>query len=489
MRVPQGGYEAFFVNMSLKLSEILKKAEYAGFLMMAACIPLSWQWASYVMVALCIIVCLKAVVCRRQLPPVSFRDVLPYLLFSATFFCYLASVAWSDDLHEAWRMVNKKLPFLVLSATFLVSRPDLDGRKVRAIMWVFAGSTLVMFAANFGYAAYDVIFREFGPRRFFNMVEVNGVHHTYMAMYACMSLFFCLMELSRGKSRLHRLVFASCSFFLAVYVVLLDSRAGQLCMLLLIVFYVLVLVIGQKRYRFGLLLFAGFCMAATATAILFPRSVSRLTQTVQSLKSETAPDSRVIISDAIRPQLGKNVLFGVGCGDRMATFISCYEDVRERLVETVRPAPDASMETFPADRAACIAVLDDTLSFMMVRPKPWVDSLAAEHHCDSISLYGYFHRSSWLKYSIECGFNPHNQYKDTMIAVGCIGLIFLLSYFVFPVVSMWRRGKWDVLWLSLLLIVAFNALFESVFEQQKGILFFMFLFMVFYQKNSRNVCD
>ena len=489
MRVPQGGYEAFFVNMSLKLSEILKKAEYAGFLMMAACIPLSWQWASYVMVALCVIGCLKAVACRRQLPPLRFRDMLPYLLFSATFFCYLASVAWSDDLHEAWRMVNKKLPFLVLSATFFVSRPELDGRKLRAIMWVFAGSTLVMFAANLGYAAYDVIFREFGPRRFFNMVAVNEVHHTYMAMYACMSLFFCLMELSRGKRRLHGLLSAFCSFLLAVYVVLLDSRAGQLCMLLLIVFYVLILVFGQKRHRFGLLLLAFFCVATAATAILFPRSVSRLTQTVQSLKSETEPDSRVIISDAIRPQLGKNILFGVGCGDRMATFISCYKVVRERLVETVRPAPDASLETFQDDRAACMAVLDDTLCFMMVNSKQWVDSLAAEYHCDSSSLYSFFHRSSWLNYSIEYGLNPHNQYKDTMIAVGCVGLLFLLSYFVFPVVLMWRRGKWDVLWLSLLLIVAFNALFESVFEQQKGILFFMFLFMLFYQKNSRDVCE
>ena len=136
-----------------------------------------------------------------------------------------------------------------------------------------------------------------------------------------------------------------------------------------------------------------------------------------------------------------------------------------------------------------MAVLDDTLCFMMVNSKKWVDSLAAEYHCDSSSLYSFFHRSSWLNYSIEYGLNPHNQYKDTMIAVGCVGLLFLLSYFVFPVVLMWRRGKWDVLWLSLLLIVAFNALFESVFEQQKGILFFMFLFMLFYQKNSRDVCE
>ena len=84
---------------------------------------------------------------------------------------------------------------------------------------------------------------------------------------------------------------------------------------------------------------------------------------------------------------------------------------------------------------------------------------------------------------MEKEYNTHNQYEDTLVAVGWVGLLFMLLYGVLPVAAMWRRRKWDVLWGCLLFIVAFNALFESVFEKQNGILFFLFFFLIFYQKN------
>ncbi|MBR4491830.1 MAG: hypothetical protein IKO98_04145, partial [Bacteroidales bacterium] len=59
----------------------------------------------------------------------------------------------------------------------------------------------------------------------------------------------------------------------------------------------------------------------------------------------------------------------------------------------------------------------------------------------------------------------------------------LLFYFIFPVAVMWRRRDWNPLFCSLLWIVAFNALFESVLEKQSGILFFLYFLLIFYQKN------
>ena len=106
----------------LKTCGVIEKAEVACLFLLPLCLPLSWRWASYVMAAMCVVGCAKAFCRRRILPEGGFRRALPYLLFSATFFCYLLSVLWSDNSHEAWRMVDKKLPFLLLSDHSTLSR-------------------------------------------------------------------------------------------------------------------------------------------------------------------------------------------------------------------------------------------------------------------------------------------------------------------------------------------------------------------------------
>ncbi len=68
--------------------------------------------------------------------------------------------------------------------------------------------------------------------------------------------------------------------------------------------------------------------------------------------------------------------------------------------------------------------------------------------------------------------NPHNQYLQTMLEIGIIGLLLLLGVIVSCIrIAMKQRN-----FLLFLLIsgLAFNMLFESMFQRQSGVVFYSF---------------
>ena len=71
--------------------------------------------------------------------------------------------------------------------------------------------------------------------------------------------------------------------------------------------------------------------------------------------------------------------------------------------------------------------------------------------------------------------NAHNQYAETLLAVGVVGLLLLMAYLVMPIVC--AIGRKDVFWQVFFFsgIVMFNLLFESMLERQMGLLFVGFL--------------
>lgn len=71
-------------------------------------------------------------------------------------------------------------------------------------------------------------------------------------------------------------------------------------------------------------------------------------------------------------------------------------------------------------------------------------------------------------------YNAHNQYAESLLAVGVIGLVLLLAYLVLPLVC--AVGRKDVFWRVAFFtgIVMFNLLFESMLERQMGMLFIGF---------------
>ena len=106
--------------------------------------------------------------------------------------------------------------------------------------------------------------------------------------------------------------------------------------------------------------------------------------------------------------------------------------------------------------------------------------MADKYSCDYSSvrenLAVYFN----MELAIESNCNIHNQFLDAVISVGVLGVLLLIAIFVLPI-YMWVKSKrFDVVYFSLLFVVAFFSMFESTFERQMGIMFFVFFYFILF---------
>ena len=79
----------------------------------------------------------------------------------------------------------------------------------------------------------------------------------------------------------------------------------------------------------------------------------------------------------------------------------------------------------------------------------------------------------------QIGFNLHNQYFQTLVALGIVGLFILVLIFAYPLFGV----RFDVATsaaLAFLFIVAVNLLFESMIERIAGVMFFAFFYSLFF---------
>ncbi len=73
---------------------------------------------------------------------------------------------------------------------------------------------------------------------------------------------------------------------------------------------------------------------------------------------------------------------------------------------------------------------------------------------------------------IAFNYNPHNQYLQTTLEIGVIGLFVLLLFFLKIFLLVIKRR--DLILGLLILTLAFSSLFESMLQRQSGIVFYSF---------------
>jgi len=109
------------------------------------------------------------------------------------------------------------------------------------------------------------------------------------------------------------------------------------------------------------------------------------------------------------------------------------------------------------------------------------------------TVFGYGHRKAEERlqnYYSENGFiwaykfrlNAHNQFLQTMLENGLIGLIFLLGMFC---LIFWDRTH--PFFIAVLFVLLFNMMFESVFNRYVGVTFYVFLLGLVSISNKKNL--
>lgn len=407
-----------YVKTYFEKLSVLQTIEYIILFLLAFSIPISWALATKILALLVVEMLIRLVVEKgRGISLNKHSNKRIFLFFASTYLLYAISMLYTSNVAEGWQNMEKKLSFLILPLFFFVSDLSyLSSKHVKTLFYSFMSGLLFFITGNLLWATYDYIFLDAPVTRFLGKeaTKIFYTHHTYMAMYACVGIIYSFVELfeTHLKSRSKIVFLVSVQLLSILYVVLVESRAGILCMGLLFVFLFAWLFFVKKKRMLTLCVGTMFSVVMVIFFLLFPSGLDRIIDT-KLVNENQIEDVRITHLKAGLSVIKENYLLGVGIGDRT----------------------------------------------------------------DALNEY-YVKNNSWC-----IGYNSHNQYVDTTVSIGILGLLALLGYFIVPIVLFYINKDWDVVFMLFLFMIAFNAVFEAIFETQTGILFFNYIYcLLFYDR-------
>lgn len=311
---------------------------------------------------------------------------------------------------------------LLVFPLIFATRP-LDGKSTDAVFKFFiAGCTL---AGIFLLVRASVLTLFFNASYFLYVPFSYFLHPSYFSMYLNLAIIVLLVFKRERKIDLKFVVFLLPFFCFLIF--LLSSKLGYLNLALTIVAWIVWLVIKQKNYLLGFFSLV-FILSIFLTAIkLSPLMQGRLSdtlKTVTNLKEATAQGTESTLI-------------------RIFILKAAYEKTKEA---------------------------------------PWIGHGTGSAQEKLIDQY----KTDKLEIALAENLNAHNQFMQTLLNLGFVGLIALLITFFVPMIHALKQK--NILYFSFIILVFLNFIPESLLERQAGTMFYGFfnsiLFLTLIQKRQ-----
>ncbi|MEI6681151.1 MAG: O-antigen ligase family protein [Bacteroidota bacterium] len=353
------------------------------------------------------------------------RERLAMFSFSSLYFLYLLGLSYTSNYAYAWDDLMLKFSILLFPLIFATAgSPVFTAAQTGTILRVFAAGCIAGSMVLLGQAFYFSVFMHQADAFYYSNLSWS-FHPSYYALYLTFALsnilFFYLIggQVNGARNRaMHILIL----LFFTLMVVLLSSKAGLVIWVLVICFYTFLLCFRYRRWLAGLM----FLSVAMGTFFLFlqtfPVAVSRVSQARQDVASKDSVEQTARSTN-----------------ERKLIWKSSEKVIMQNFIFGVGTG--------------------DTR-----------DALLKQYREDNILTL--------LKHYL----NAHNQYLQTFIALGVIGLLCLILTILVPAVMAFRQGSY--IYFCFLLVVGVSLFVESMFETQAGVVFFAFFNMVLFA--SRN---
>jgi len=348
----------------------------------------------------------------------------PYLLILPFLFAlFTLGLINSDDLSYGFEKLETRLSLLLLPIILptLKSLNFAYKKRVFAKWFVYANIAVAIFCLlrAFVYYFYELCFlqnstleeTDISANHFYYSALSDGIMHPgYLAMYVNTALILVLFDIRKTLSRntkIRRIIQAS---FLVLFIVLLYSKAGVLCMLIVLFAYGVRLAILQKEWWMLPTTAFGLILLLLGMYFFVPNTKYRLNGVMQSFQidrldplSTESTQTRLHAWKASEVLIAEQPCFGHGTGDAMHVLRGKYLE----------------------------------LGYIGAHTKDM---------------------------------NAHNEYFQTGIALGFLGIFTLMALFFWGfVVTISRRNFALGIWLLCSALVIY---FESYLNTQAGVLFF-----------------
>ena len=308
------------------------------------------------------------------------------LMFAGIYLLYVIGLLYTSNFTYAWFDLEVKLSLLIFPLVFSTADVGfLDSKRLRLMMLWYVAGCVTGSLLLLGHAI--VLWQENIMGSFYYMKLGWYFHPTYFAMYLDFAMAFIIIELlsyvpSPSSSRPSFTFFLTYFLLLAwffVFIFLLSSKMGLLCMVMIVVLASAVLVVRQGKIAGGLALITLFLLISWAGLHVFSGTSARVAASSETLAGTAPPETSKSTSDRIEiwktsaDIIRSNLLFGVGTGDVKDVLLEQY---KERNIEE----------------------------------------------------------------ALEFRLNAHNQYLQTFMTLGLPGIAALLLMLILPMVTAFRRG-------------------------------------------------
>ncbi|MBQ9864299.1 MAG: O-antigen ligase family protein [Bacteroidales bacterium] len=386
-----------------------EKVEYCLMALMAVALPIHWRLGLWGLVLLLVFTLVKSVTTHRIGNPSLTHPIRICLyLMMLYYLVHVCSVAYSSDSQEGWAIVGLKLPLLLLPLYFLLSDTSyLRRQHVSAFSYLLAGTLTVRFVIM---AIRAIIgYLNGTPISLLVDFHFDPLHHNYMALYLLTAIALLYVELVRHTDDAH-------------------WRVGRWLLAAdMVVLMMYLVILGSRSGLVVLALLAVACLAHLA----FVRKRWMLTGlTVAALV--------VMIGGSYlaMPTLYWRIIYSV---EKIAA--GEQGDGRQVMWQCGAEA----LKGHELIGYGCGGYWD-------VLHERYVAHDFAE---------GYTHE----KYS------THNQYLETALSTGIIGLVLLLAMVIMPMVLALHKPRRNLPMMLFSIVYGLCIAFEATFGRQMGLLF------------------
>lgn len=329
------------------------------------------------------------------------------------FIVALLGLIYSENLSLGWKNIETKLSLLIFPFVFSISKIELNTVK-KKIFTAFLEGTLIAISFGICNVIYNYIQTDILSLFYGKLAYFN--HNSYLSLYINLTIILLYSSVLFRKDNLNIPKYTAISLipFLSIIVGLLASKAGLICLILIHIVSISIWVYKQKKYIIGL----GF--------------ISSLFLFFFALYFSSAEFKQRI--DEFNISVKNNNNRNTSTNARISTWKSSLEIIGNNLL--------IGVGTGDAQNELDIAHLKNG------------DLILYKKHL-----------------------NAHNQFLQTGIATGVIGIVSLLLI-VFVILYKGVKLKSNVL-ILFLLIVFINLLSESMLEKQEGVIFISFFITFF----------
>lgn len=375
-------------------------------------------------------VVLSIVLFRRAHARMGFQALLAVCAY------YVCTALWiypSENRDAAWFAMEVKFSLLLFPLVWMFL-PAIDARTrvnvLLALVWGCVAFVLI------GVLRATWLFIESGDSGVFFYDQIAWYFHpTYLAAYDAFALVVLgRMHVKKVFTLSHPWLHYVLAALLIVHVGLLESKAGYLCILLAI--GLVGLLEFQRTHKMRALLFIAAGAGVLTTVVL------------------AAPSARNRVSSA----------FATPAAPQPSTEESANPEL------PVSKPEGSTQGRLAAWRAA--------IEYIAANPMGAGTGDVTDRLVEIYTREG-------ENYARRKALNAHNQFLQAGVAFGWIGIAVLLLIFVEGFRMAFKRR--DFIFLSFLLIMLLNMLFESFLEVQSGVVFFAFFFGFFVKSASVKV--